>query len=247
MLTDINMTGELKIPRHLAIIMDGNGRWAEERGLSRVKGHQEGANAVRRTVEAAAKLGIRSLTLFAFSSENWKRPQYEVSALMELFAFSLKKETSQLHKNNIKAKVIGDISRFSSSLQKSIKNLEEVTQHNTGLELNIAANYGGRWDILEASKKIYARIFSGEITQNDVNEEYFSKQLSLPTDIDLLIRTGGEQRISNFLLWQCAYSEFYVTNLLWPDFDENELKKAIAFFSGRERRFGMTSAQIRGK
>ena len=247
MLTDKEMTGEIKIPRHVAIIMDGNGRWAEKRGLSRVKGHREGAAAVRRAIEAAAKLGVHSLTLFAFSSENWKRPQAEVAALMELFSLSLKKETPVLHRNNIKAKVIGDVSRFNPGLQKAIKALEETTAGNSGLELNIAANYGGRWDIVEACRKIQNQISCGQVTQNDLNEEYFNKQLSLPQDIDLLIRTGGEMRISNFLLWQCAYSELYVTDVLWPDFGEEELKRAFLFFSGRERRFGMTSAQIRGK
>lgn len=247
MLTDKKMAGEFKIPRHIAIIMDGNGRWAEKRGMSRVKGHREGAAAVRRTIEAAARFGVTSLTLFAFSSENWKRPQAEVSALMELFSLSLKKETPVLHKNNIKAKVIGDVSRFNQGLQKAIAALEDLTAQNTGLELNIAANYGGRWDIVQACRKIQDQISCGKVTQKDLDEEYFNKQLSLPQDIDLLIRTGGEMRISNFLLWQCAYSEMYVTDVLWPDFDENELEKALLFFSGRERRFGMTSAQIRGK
>ena len=159
----------------------------------------------------------------------------------------MKKETPVLHRNNIKAKVIGDVSRFNPGLQRAIKALEETTAENSGLELNIAANYGGRWDIVEACRKIQNQISCGQVTQNDLNEEYFNKQLSLPQDIDLLIRTGGEMRISNFLLWQCAYSELYVTDVLWPDFGEEELKRAFLFFSGRERRFGMTSAQIRGK
>lgn len=233
------------LPRHLAIIMDGNGRWAQKRGEIRVKGHKEGANAVYRIVKHSALIGINTLTLFAFSSENWKRPITEVNALMELFAFSLKKEAKELHQNNIKVRIIGDKSKFSKSLQKAITYIEELTVNNTVMTLNIAANYGGRADITKSFIDIAKEIESGNLTSLDIDEGLIQKYLYEPLDVDLLIRTGGEKRISNFLLWQIAYAEIFVTDTLWPDFDIKDMDEALDFFSKRERRFGMTSSQIK--
>ena len=235
---------DLKIPRHLAIIMDGNGRWAERKGMSRIRGHHKGADVVTNVIESATALEIQKLTLFAFSSENWRRPQAEVSALMELFALSLKRQVAKLNENNIRLNVIGDISRFSPSLVKSIEKAQDLTCNNDGLTLNIAANYGGRWDMVQATRVLASMVKKGQVQAQDIDESMLQQHLSCPDDVDLLIRTGGEMRISNFLLWQCAYAEFYVTDTLWPDFDDSELLLALQFFSKRERRFGMTSKQI---
>ncbi|MBP6123434.1 MULTISPECIES: polyprenyl diphosphate synthase [Providencia] len=231
---------ESMIPKHVAIIMDGNGRWAKQRGKLRITGHKAGVESVRNSVRFAVKNKISSLTLYAFSSENWRRPEKEVSSLMELFVFALDNEVKNLHKNNVKLKVIGDINRFSDRLRKRIDKAEALTQNNTGLKLNIAANYGGRWDIANSVKQVFAKVKSGELSIDDINEESINEHVCMHDQecVDLVIRTGGEHRISNFLLWQVAYAEFYFTNVLWPDFDEMVFQDAVDAFSKRERRYG---------
>lgn len=234
------MTQQKHIPDHIAIIMDGNGRWAKSRNQLRIVGHRAGLKAVRRTVQTASAIGVKALTLYAFSSENWNRPETEVSALMSLFTYALNREVKVLHKYNIRLNIIGDITRFSSQLQSMIIKAQEKTMYNTGLVLNIAANYGGRWDIVESAKKIALQALDGKITPQDINEEYFGSIIcmnDLP-EVDLVIRTGGEYRISNFLLWQCAYAELYFTDTLWPDFNQASFDEAINIFNTRERRFG---------
>lgn len=233
-------------PRHIAIIMDGNGRWAQKRMMPRIMGHHAGVKAVRKIVEYCAKQHIEVLSLFAFSSENWRRPQDEVSLLMELFMATLQSEVDKLDKNNIHLKIIGDKHAFPEKLQQKIAAAEQQTSRNTGLTLLIAANYGGRWDITQAARKIAADVLAGVIQVSDVTEELVDSHLmtaGLP-EPDLFIRTGGEERISNFLLWQSAYTEFYFTDALWPDFDQASLDKAIASFKGRQRRFGHTGEQV---
>ena len=241
--------GELAIPKHIAIIMDGNGRWAEKRFLPRVAGHKSGVESVRAAVTTCGELGVEALTLFAFSSENWSRPQEEVSLLMELFLTALEREVKKLHKHNVRLAVIGDLSRFSDKLQTRIRDAENLTADNTGLKLNIAANYGGQWDITQAVRKLAARVAAGELGADAITPELIEAELclaELPRP-DLFIRTGGEHRISNFLLWQLSYTELYFTDVLWPDFDAEALKKAIADFGRRERRFGKTGAQVRAE
>lgn len=236
-----------KIPQHIAIIMDGNGRWAQAQGKGRVAGHKAGVESVRAVVKGARKAGVKALTLFAFSSENWQRPEKEVSVLMDLFMFVLTKEVKRLHKNDIRFQVVGDLSRFSDKLQKSIKKSELLTQNNTGLVLSIAANYGGRWDIANAAKQLANQVQNNEISLDEINEDALHQHTclaDLPV-LDLLIRTGGDYRISNFLLWQAAYAEFYFTQTLWPDFHEQEFEKAIDVFDQRERRFGKTGEQVK--
>jgi undecaprenyl diphosphate synthase len=235
-----------KIPQHVAIIMDGNGRWAQSRSKTRVAGHKAGVETVRSSVTSARKLGVKALTLFAFSSENWLRPESEVSVLMELFMFVLTREVKRLHKNGIRFQIIGDVSRFSEKLQKKIKASEELTQHNTGMVLSVAANYGGRWDITQATKRIAEKVQNNELALDDISEKVVNEHTSLHDlpELDLLIRTGGDYRISNFLLWQAAYAEFYFTKTLWPDFDNNAFEDAIFSFDKRERRFGLTGAQV---
>lgn len=238
--------GCTKIPKHVAIIMDGNGRWAQVRGKRRTFGHKAGVDAVRASVKYARQSGIQSLTLFAFSSENWKRPKEEVGVLMDLFGLVLKSEIKRLHKNDIRLKVIGDLSSFSESLQKKIHKAEALTANNSALTVNIAANYGGRWDIVNAAKQLISKVQSAEIDSSAITEEVFDQHMStarLP-ELDLLIRTGGDHRVSNFLLWQCAYAEFYFTDILWPDFNEDAFKAAVEDFSSRQRRFGLTGEQI---
>ena len=242
-----NNHGEAKVPRHLAIIMDGNGRWAKKRGMIRLMGHRRGAQAVTRAVETAVAKGVQTLTLFAFSSENWRRPQDEVSGLMDLFAKVLKSERDRLHDNGIKVQFIGDLSKFSSRLNEAINELVSLTCNNQRMVLNIAINYGGRWELMQAAKSLAIDLKNGKISEQDITEEAMQERLCVAQDVDLLIRTGGECRISNFLLFQCAYSEFYVTDTLWPDFDEKEFDKALNYFNGRERRFGMTSEQVAAK
>lgn len=242
-----NNHGEAKVPRHLAIIMDGNGRWAKKRGMIRLMGHRRGAQAVTRAVETAVAKGVQTLTLFAFSSENWRRPQDEVSGLMDLFAKVLKSESDRLHDNGIKVQFIGDLSKFSSRLNEAIDELVSLTCNNERMVLNIAINYGGRWELMQAAKSLAIDLKNGKISEQDITEESMQERLCVAQDVDLLIRTGGECRISNFLLFQCAYSEFYVTDTLWPDFDEKEFDKALSYFNGRERRFGMTSEQVAAK
>ena len=230
------------MPQHIAIVMDGNGRWAKKRFLPRVAGHVKGVEAIRRTIEGCIVRNIPYLTVFAFSSENWKRPGEEVSFLMNLFLSSLEKETDKLHDNDIRLKVVGDLSRFDVPLQKAIAAAEEKTSKNSTLTLTVCANYGGRWDILQAAR----RMSSEGLDVKDMTEERLSSYLALSyaPEPDLFIRTGGETRISNFLLWQLAYSELYFTETFWPDFDNEELEKAIASFQSRERRFGKTSEQL---
>ncbi|MFN7086174.1 MAG: polyprenyl diphosphate synthase [Burkholderiales bacterium] len=231
------------VPRHIAIIMDGNGRWAKQRFLPRIAGHKRGVEAVRATVSACGERGVEYLTLFAFSSENWRRPADEVSFLMQLFIMALEQEVSRLHKNGIRFKVIGDLSRFEPKLVRLIRDAEALTAGNDRLTLTVAANYGGRWDILQAANRMlkeHPELASG------FGEHDLAPYLSLhyAPEPDLFIRTGGEQRISNFVLWQLAYSELYFTDLLWPDFDAAALDRAIASYRQRERRFGRTSEQL---
>jgi len=235
-----------KTPRHLAIIMDGNGRWAKQRHMPRVAGHRAGVESVRAIVQRCGELGVKALTLFAFSSENWRRPEKEVGLLMDLFIMALKRESKKLHERNVKLKVIGDLGRFSDKLRKEIDKAEALTQDNDGLFLAIAANYGGRWDMSQAMQKLAARVEAGEIKAADITESMLAEQLTLADqpEPDLFIRTGGEQRISNFLLWQLAYSELYFTDALWPDFDKDELDKALQWFASRQRRFGRTGDQV---
>ena len=235
-----------KIPTHIAIIMDGNGRWAQAQGKGRVVGHKAGVDSVRAVVKGARKAGVKALTLFAFSSENWQRPAKEVSVLMDLFMFVLTKEVKRLHKNDIRFQVVGDLSRFSDKLQKSIKKSEQLTKNNTGLVLSIAANYGGRWDIANAAKQLASQVQSNEISLEDINEDTLHQQTCLADlpALDFLIRTGGDYRISNFLLWQAAYAELYFTETLWPDFNEQQFEQAIDVFDQRERRFGKTGEQV---
>lgn len=235
------------LPRHVAIIMDGNGRWAQAKGKPRVFGHKKGVEAVREAVKFCRQLNIESLTLFAFSSENWRRPEQEVSTLMELFMFVLTNEVKKLDKNNVKLKIIGNISGFSEKLQKSALEAEQITANNTGLILNVAANYGGQWDIVQAAKSIALQVEKGDVCAANIDELLFSKHMSMAEQapLDLLIRTGGDLRISNFLLWQAAYAELYFTDTLWPDFNDQVFADAIACYVSRERRFGCTGEQIK--
>ena len=234
------------VPKHVAIIMDGNGRWAKQRGKLRTFGHKAGAEAVRRAVAFARRNGIRSLTLFAFSSENWQRPEKEVTVLMDLFMTVLKREVKKLHENDIKLIIIGDRQRFSKRLQRQIDEAEQKTAANTSLTLNIAANYGGQWDITQAAQKLAKKVEAGQLSSDDITSERVAEQMQLsqqPTP-DLLIRTGCECRISNFILWQAAYAELFFTPVLWPDFDDQTFSSAIAEFAQRERRFGLTTEQL---
>ena len=245
----IGQADNQNIPQHVAIIMDGNGRWAQLQGKGRVAGHKAGVESVRQVVAAARKSNVKALTLFAFSSENWQRPAKEVSVLMDLFMYVLTKEVKRLHKHNIRFQVVGDLSRFSDKLQKNIAKSEQLTVENTGLVLSIAANYGGRWDIVQAAKKLASGVERGSMSVDDINEETLNEQTclaNLPT-LDLLIRTGGDYRISNFLLWQAAYAELYFTDTLWPDFNEKQFLEAINCFDHRERRFGKTGEQARNE
>lgn len=242
----MEVDGLTRLPRHIAIIMDGNGRWAQQRGLMRHAGHKAGVKTVRSSVEQSVKHGIEVLTLFAFSSENWKRPKKEVSLLMDLFMVALQREVKRLKRNNVRLRIIGDRSAFSEKLQQRISVAEAETAGNDGLVLQIAANYGGRWDITQAVRRIAARVASGQLQPDHIDEDLISSELSfkdLP-DPDLFIRTGGEQRISNFMLWQSAYTELYFTDAYWPEFDAEAFDQAIAFYSSRQRRFGMTGEQL---
>ena len=232
-----------EIPNHIAVIMDGNGRWARKRFLPRVAGHKRGVETVRALVKTCAKQNVKYLTLFAFSSENWRRPDDEVSFLMGLFMDALKREVAKLHENNIRLILIGDRSRFNTELVAQIEASEKLTAENTGLTLTIAANYGGRWDILQAANKMMLQ-HPKKVAQ--FKEEDLTPHLAMhyAPEPDLFIRTGGEKRISNFLLWQLAYTEFYFTDTLWPDFDDEAFLAAISSFQKRERRFGRTSEQL---
>ncbi|RMH89438.1 MAG: isoprenyl transferase [Calditrichaeota bacterium] len=235
-----------ELPRHVAIIMDGNGRWARRRGLPRAAGHREGVKSVRAVVEAAGELGIEYLTLYTFSKENWKRPVTEVSTLMKLLVSALRKEIDELMKNNVRLRAIGDINDLPEFARDELVQAIERTSHNTGLNLNLALSYGGRSEILAAVRELAYRVRNGELHPEDIDEEIFSGALytrGIP-DPDLLIRTSGEERISNFLLWQLAYTELYITRTLWPDFRKREFYTAIVDYLRRERRFGMISEQV---
>ena len=248
---DIDVSADIplssgNLPRHVAIIMDGNNRWAKQRNQLGVSGHKAGVDAVREVVKTCAEEGIEVLTLFAFSSENWRRPKDEVSALMKLFLFALEREVKKIHRNNIRLKIIGDRQQFSETLQKHMLSAESLTANNSGMTLVIAANYGGQWDIVQASQKIAEQVEKGLVSSKDVNNELFQSHLSLG-DLpmpDLLIRTAGELRISNFMLWQLAYAEFYFSDLYWPDFGSEQMLLALSAYQNRKRRFGQTDDQL---
>jgi len=240
-----NSAGSI-LPRHVAVVMDGNGRWANKRHLPRAAGHKAGVGATRKIVENCAKKGIEALTIFAFSSENWNRPEAEVSSLMSLFVSTITAEVKKLDKKNVRVRFIGDRTRFSEKLQQSIEKSEELTRDNTGLQLNIAANYGGRWDIVDACRRLAAAVKDGAVAVDDIDEEMFDSSVCLsemPAP-DLFIRTGGEQRISNFLIWQLAYSELYFIDTLWPDFSGEDFEASLEWYAGRQRRFGKTGQQL---
>lgn len=234
------------LPRHIAVIMDGNGRWAKKRGGLRIFGHQSAITAVRETVEAAAELGVEYLTLYAFSTENWNRPAMEVSALMQLLVSTIRKETATLNKNNIRLQTIGNTESLPASCQKELEEAMELTKQNSRMTLVLALSYSGRWDITQAVQRLAIEVGQGSIRPEDINESSFAGYLSTAgmPDPELLIRTSGEQRISNFLLWQMAYTELYITELLWPDFRKEHLYEAIISYQRRERRFGKTSEQL---
>ncbi len=234
------------LPRHIAIIMDGNGRWARARLLPRAIGHREGVKSVRRVVEDCIDRGVGALTLFAFSSENWRRPSEEVSLIMDLFVNTLRKEVDALDQSGVRLRFIGERTPFSDNLRKLIRQSEQQTADNRRLELVIAANYGGQWDITQACQAVARRVAAGELQPQDIGTHDITAALSMP-DLpmpDLFIRTGGEQRISNFLLWQLAYTELYFTDLLWPEFDAGELDRALLWYANRQRRFGRTGEQV---
>lgn len=238
-----------RVPVHIAIIMDGNGRWAKSRGLERTAGHVAGVTSVRNVITAASKVGVRYLTLYAFSTENWKRPQHEVDALLHLIVVSLEKETPDMVVNNVRLNVIGDISRLPEESLASLRRSLDATSQCTGLQVNLALSYSSRWEIIEAARRIAANVASGAIAPELVDESIFEANLTTAgiPDPDLLIRTGGNTRVSNFLLWQIAYSELYFTNIYWPDFSGDNLLQAIADFQTRERRFGLISEQLEDK
>jgi len=234
------------VPAHVAIIMDGNNRWAKRRGLSGVRGHRAGVESVRAVIKRAAERGVGTLSLFAFSSENWKRPAAEVSALMELFLMALKREVKKLHRRNVRLTILGDRDAFSHAIQQHIERAETLTRDNTGMHLVIAANYGGKWDIACAARRLAEQVAAGELAPAEVTAErldHTMAQSQVPS-VDLCIRTSGEQRLSNFMLWQLAYAELYFSALLWPDFGAEAMDTALDDFAGRKRRFGMTHEQI---
>jgi undecaprenyl diphosphate synthase len=238
----------VSIPKHIAIIMDGNGRWAEARGLPRHAGHKEGVRPVRMCIEECARRGISALTLFAFSSENWRRPSIEVSSLMQLFLEALDREIEALHKNKVRLRFIGDRHALSVKLQARMAASEALTAANPGLNLQVAMSYGGRWDIVQAARRLAESVASGALPLESIDEDRFGRELALGElpDPDLFIRTGGDHRISNFLLWNLAYTELHVCEALWPDFAVSHFEAALAVFASRERRFGMTGEQTRG-
>lgn len=234
------------LPEHVAIIMDGNGRWARARGLPRHAGHRAGASTVRRVVEHCGRLGIHALTLFAFSSENWRRPRKEVSVLMELFMNTLDKESERLHRNDVRLRFMGAREQFPPRLQRRLAEAEALTRENTGLQLNVAASYGGRWDIANAARRLAEAVQAGQLRPEEITAESLGREVCLADlpEPDLFIRTGGERRISNFMLWQLAYTELYFTPVLWPAFSTEHLDEALADFARRERRFGRTPDQL---
>lgn len=233
-------------PKHIAIVMDGNGRWAKKRLLPRKAGHLEGLKALKKVIQACLQFDVKTLTVFAFSSENWQRPETEVSTLMELFLNSLQSEIEPLHENGIRINFLGQIERFQPKLRASIQSAQNLTQKNNNLELNVALSYGGRWDIAQACRTLCQRVESGEINSQNVDETMLSQHLATHSldEPDLFIRTAGEQRLSNFLIWQLAYTELYFTDVLWPDFDADKLENAIEHFSYRQRKFGLTQEQV---
>lgn len=247
---DLNLIKQLKsggnIPNHIAIIMDGNGRWAQNKNLPRAAGHKRGVETVRTMVQACINLGVKYLTLYTFSTENWKRPQKEISMLMRLMVKSLQNETNELNENNVRIITVGDTESLPKVVQDELKEAKEITKKNDALVLNLALSYSGRWEILNAVKKISQKYADGKIDLDDINEEFFAKNLTTADmpDPDLMIRSGGEHRISNFLIWQIAYSELYVSNVLWPDFKCENLIHAIEDYQNRERRFGLISQQL---
>jgi len=247
MTTDSGILRKLgNLPQHVAIIMDGNGRWASQRHLPRISGHRAGLESVRQIVRACGEKGIDVLTLFAFSSENWRRPKDEVGMLMSLFVSALEQQARKLHQNNVRLRVIGERHGFSQQLQSLMSDAEALTADNTGLTLVIAANYGGRWDLTQAARAVARRVASGELAVDDIAAGHLAEGLcssDLP-EPDLFIRTGGEQRVSNFLLWQLAYTELYFTAALWPDFDREQFELALESYANRQRRFGRTGEQI---
>ena len=234
------------IPTHVAVIMDGNGRWAEARTLPRHAGHRSGVKSVRETVETAAKRGVSYLTLFAFSSENWQRPAEEVSGLMRLFLEALQREVDDLHRNNVRLTFIGAREQLQAGLIRKIAAAEEQTRNNSGLNLIVAVAYGGRWDIVTAARNLAARVLNQELSVADIDDEKLGKELALADvpDPDLLIRTGGEQRVSNFLLWNLAYAELWFCDCLWPEFGERQFDEALSFYASRQRRYGHTGNQV---
>jgi len=236
-----------RVPRHIAIVMDGNGRWAERRRRPRSFGHREGQKAVRAAIEFCLRRGVAALTLFAFSSENWSRPESEVGALMQLFLKALDREVDELHKNGVRIAFVGDLSAFSPELRDRMLRAMDKTRANAALALNVAVNYGGRWDIADAARRAALDVAAGTLRAEDISEKTLAPYFTLAElpPVDLFIRTGGEQRISNFLLWQVAYAELYFTETLWPDVDANVLGAALAEYARRERRYGLTSAQVR--
>lgn len=236
-----------RLPKHIAIVMDGNGRWAEARRRPRKFGHHAGVQAVRQVVEACIRRSVPVLTLFAFSSENWNRPKAEVSALMDLFMRAMDREVDALHNNGVRLRFIGDRSAFQPELAERMSRVETRTAHNERLKLNVAANYGGRWDLVQAARALATKVANGQLDASHIDEAMIQKEIALNdlAEPDLFIRTGGEQRISNFLLWQLAYAELWFTEILWPDFDADALDQALLAFAKRERRFGRTGAQIR--
>ena len=238
--------GQQPLPRHVAIIMDGNGRWAKARNLPRYMGHRAGVKTVRRVVEACRQRGIGTLTLFAFSSENWRRPKVEVGLLMDLFVRTLKKEVNRLDRNGVCIQFIGDRSAFDPKLRRMMDAAEQQTADNDGLTLIIAANYGGRWDLVEATRRMVARAVAGELSVGEIDSDMLGRELCIANqpEPDLFIRTGGEQRISNYLLWQLAYTELYFTDLLWPEFGAEAFDEALRSFASRQRRFGKTGDQV---
>ena len=235
-----------QVPAHIAVIMDGNGRWAHARGLPRHAGHRAGVKSLRETVETAAKRGVSYLTVFAFSSENWRRPKDEVSKLMNLFLEALQREVDDLHRNNVRLRFIGAREQLQTELVRRIEAAEEKTRDNGGLNLVIAAAYGGRWDIVQAAKSVAKKSSEGDIGVDEIDEKLLSRELSLAgiPDPDLLIRTGGERRVSNFLLWNLAYAELWFTDSLWPDFRESQFDEALDYFATRQRRYGYTGDQV---
>ncbi len=236
------------LPRHIAVIMDGNGRWAQKQGAARIFGHKSAITSVREVTEGCAELGVEYLTLYAFSTENWNRPKYEVKALMELLVYTIREELPTLLKNNVRLRTIGELGKLPERSQKELREGIRKTENNTGLNLTLALGYSGKWDIVQAAKQIAEEVMAGTMQPEDINEHLFAAKLSTGgwPDVDLMLRTGGDFRISNFMLWQLAYAELYVYNdLLWPDFRKKHLHEAIISYQGRERRFGKTGDQIK--